>query len=117
MKDVKSPFPPKVTNGDKYGPAMEITEQAEADAWFERCVKHSMHCVPSLSRGEAEKMERENLGYYAGYCSTEVRARVERLFRCAHPFFGTIERNGPPDPQTAMNIGMAIGHALKLGKP
>jgi hypothetical protein len=31
-----------ITIGEKYGPAMEIKAQAEADAYFEQCVEHCM---------------------------------------------------------------------------
>lgn len=47
------------------------------------------------TREEAEQIERSNLGYYAGYHLDETRERVERLFRCAHPVFGSIAENGP----------------------
>lgn len=80
-----NPFPVKITIGDKYSPAMEITDQEAADAYFERLVAHSMLWH---SRDEAERIERINLGYYAGYYSHETRLRVEKLFRCAHPVFG-----------------------------
>lgn len=55
-------FPGDVTIGDKYGPAMSITDQAAADAYFERCVRHTMR-VGGLGREEAEQVERQNLGY------------------------------------------------------
>ena len=43
MKDNGGPaFEDQVTISDKYGPAMEITDQEEADAYFEACVKHCM---------------------------------------------------------------------------
>ena len=86
------PFPKQVTYGDKYGPAMTITDQALADAYFERCVAHTMSF--DHSRLTAEAIERENLGYYAGYYDNETRQRVERLFRCAHPVFGKIAERG-----------------------
>lgn len=84
-------FPHDMTIGEKYEPAMLITEQAEADAYFERCVEHTMR-VHGSGRAEAEKLERANLGYYAGYGFD--RERVERLFRCAHPVFGSVAENG-----------------------
>ena len=84
--DTQTDFPLKVTNGDKYGPAMEITDQVEADAYFEKCVRHMMS--QGRSRDKAEQIERSNLGYYSGYYSNETMARVQRLFRCAHPVFG-----------------------------
>lgn len=101
------------THGEKYGPAMEITDQAAADAYFEECVKHTLsHHKPPITRQQAESIERQNLGYFAGYYSSETRERVERLFKCAHPFFGPIAVNGPPAPETAFNIGAALGQAM-----
>ena len=54
-----------ITINEKYGPAMKMTEQAEADAYFEECVQHCMSF--GRTREEAEKIERGNLGYYGGY--------------------------------------------------
>jgi hypothetical protein len=83
----KPNFPDVLTIGEKYGPAMELTEQADADLYFEACVEHQMR-AGGYPRAEAEAIERANLGYYAGYYTREIQVRVERLFRCAHPVFG-----------------------------
>lgn len=99
-------FPKEVTIGDKYGPAMEIAEQSEADEYFDACVTHSMEAF-GHSREEAEKIERMNLGYYAGYYSSETRERVERLFRCAHPVFGAITEIAPPTDHEAQACARA----------
>lgn len=80
-----------ITIGEKYAPAMDITDQEVADAYFEACVQHTMDW--GKSREEAENTERENLGYYAGYYGNETRERVERLFGCAHPVFGAISKD------------------------
>lgn len=103
-------FPRKISIGDKYGPAMKITGQAEADEYFERLVDHAMRF--GKTRAEAEALERSNLGYFAGYDSHETRLRVEKLFRCEHPFFGPAVK-GPPTPEQALNIGLALGRAMK----
>ncbi len=103
-------FPDRITIGDKYGPAMNITDQAAADAYFERCVAHTMTRF-GKSRDEAEVIERANLGYYAGYCSDEIREQVERLFHCAHPFFGAIATHGAPTAEHAFRTGVEIGKA------
>lgn len=86
-------FPDLITMKDKYGPAMEITDQEEADAYFEACVEHGRRF--NLSREESEKIQRQNLAYYAGYYDRETRIRVERLFHCAHPVFGKAEVSVP----------------------
>jgi hypothetical protein len=97
-------LPERITIGDKYDPAMRMTEQAEADAYFERCVEHTMRFGKSLA--EAESIERANLGYFAGYYDAETRARVERLFRCAHPIFGAIAERGQPTAAEALAAGV-----------
>lgn len=51
----------EITIGEKYRPAMEITDAAEAQRYFEECVAHCM-CF-GRSREEAERIERCNLGY------------------------------------------------------
>jgi hypothetical protein len=94
---MSDPFPEKMKYGDKYGPAMEITDQAEADAYFEKCVQHMMtYSDEYKTREAAEAVERTNLGYYAGYYGSDTRERVEKLFRCSHPVFGSIKENGAP---------------------
>lgn len=97
------PMPEHITIGDKYGPAMEIADQIEADAYFERCVAHTM--TFGRSREEAESIERQNLGYYAGYYRDETRARVEKLFQCSHPVFGAIAEVGAPTSMEAISAG------------
>lgn len=77
-------LPEKLTIGEAYRPAMNLTEQADADAYFERLVERQMR-VFGRTPAEAEDIERSNLGYYAGYYDHETRIRVERLFACRHP--------------------------------
>jgi len=93
-----------ITTGEKYGPAMEITDPDKAAEYFEACVVHCMSF--GTSRDEAEKIERANLGFVAGYYDNETRARVESLFSCEHPVFGSIEKNGPPTAHEAFAAGV-----------
>lgn len=104
-------FPKIITIGEKYGPAMEITDQTEADEYFERCVEHSM--TFGHDRAKAEQIERSNLGYYAGYYDTETRARVEKFFKCSHPIFGKIGEQGQPDMAEVFDIGLQLGKDLR----
>ncbi len=110
-------FSDKMTIGEKYDPAMSITDQAEADAYFERCVEHTMRVglkdKKPLTREEAEDIERQNLGYYAGYCSNETREQVERLFRCKHPVFGSVKENGAPTAFDALVAGVKRGAGVR----
>jgi hypothetical protein len=99
------PLPKKITIGEKYRPAMKIEDQAEADAYFELCVQHTMTYgaaheeAESVPREEAESIERQNLGYYAGYYSCETGERVGRLFKTQHPIFG----KSTPTPKEAFD--------------
>lgn len=110
-------IPWKITIRDKYGPAMEMKTKAEADAYFAKLVEHNCRCQDIEGKEpdevEAVRVEKINLGYYAGYYDQETRARVEELFDCAHPYFGKLAMNGPPSPETAYNIGAAIGGAMR----
>jgi hypothetical protein len=77
-----------ITNGDKYNPAMKLTDEQEAKEYFDLCVQHCMSFGKTLE--EAESIERQNLGYWAGYYDNETRERVERLFGAEHPIFGSV---------------------------
>lgn len=101
-------IPSNATYQQKYGPAMQLQSEAEAAEYFEACVTHCMR--HGHSREEAERIERMNLGYYAGYYDDDTRRRVERLFRCAHPVFGSIEQKGPPTPEQALAAGKAMAN-------
>lgn len=108
MKGIQmTELPHNITIGEKYGPAMEITDANEAKAYFEKCVRHCM--THGATREKAELIERENLGYYAGYYSNGTRRQVEKLFGCEHPYFGKIAEQGPPSPEVAFAMGKAIG--------
>jgi len=99
-----------ITLGEKYDPAMQITDQSKADAYFEECVQHNLEARRMRGepedRREAERIERSNLGYYAGYYDNETRERVERLFKCSHPVFGSIAENGAPSAEQAFAAGV-----------
>lgn len=97
-----------MTIGELYDPAMEITDQAAADLYFQRLVSQCMERF-GKSRAEAIEIQKANLGYYAGYYDNETRERVERLFNCAHPVFGSIAKSGPPTPEQAFNAGVKAG--------
>ena len=94
----------RMTIGEAYEPAMEMKDEALAHAYFEALVERHMR-VFGTSREEAERTEKANLGYYAGYYDNETRRRVERLFRCAHPVFGEIAKVGAPTPEEALKAG------------
>jgi len=98
-------FPDKISIGDKYGPAMKITDQAEAAAYFEACVEHCMRF--DRTQEEAETIEKSNLGYFAGYYDHATRQQVERIFQCYHPVFGKAGTT-PVSPEEALAAGKAM---------
>lgn len=91
------------TIGETYKPAMEMTDPDEAAAYFEELVRWSMQ-AGKVDRPRAEVIQRANLGYFAGYYDNDTRLRVERLFKCSHPVFGTAV-DGAPTAQEAFEMG------------
>lgn len=92
--------------GELLRTAMEAQTQDQADAMFGILVAESM--MAGKSEAEALELTRGNLGYFAGYYSHEVRERVERLYKCEHPVFGSIAKNGPPTPEAALEAGIEL---------
>lgn len=93
-----------MTTGDALRPAMTITDPDEAKEYFEAYVQ-SLVDNYGQPRDEAESVVRQNLGYWAGYYDNETRERVERLFSCAHPVFGSITNRGTPTAEESLAMG------------
>ena len=106
-------LPDTISWQEKYDPAMVLTDQTQADAYFEACVEHHLRLLPERSREEAERIERQNLGYWAAYYGDETRYRVERLYACAHPYFGAIAQKGAPTMEEAFAAGVRLGKRLR----
>jgi len=117
MVTILREFRDSIPYGEKYGPAMKIEDQDEANIYFAYCVRHQMRLVQrngrKINQQEAEAIERENLAYWAGYSDDETRKRVERLFKTKHPIFGAIAESGSMDPGKAFEIGMKAGKAAR----
>jgi hypothetical protein len=107
-----TPLTKEMTYHETLDPAMQITDQTEADQYFEALVVRLMTFFEK-TRKEAESITKTNLGYYAGYYNAETRERVERLFHCEHPYFGKIAEKGPPSADEAFNIGRKLGEEMK----
>jgi len=98
-------LPKDLTMGECYEPAMKRTDPEEAKkylaALIERGVKHF-----GQTPEEAERIQKESLGYYAGYYDTETMVRVHKLFSCEHPVFGKVESQADlPSPKEAFEMG------------
>jgi hypothetical protein len=95
-----------LTYGEALSPAMEITDEADAQQYLNDYIAYTQkHLDKNPSDKTASEIARINLGYYAGYYSHDVRARVEKLFNCSHPVFGSIKEKGVPTPEEAFNAG------------
>lgn len=97
-------------------PTINITDKEDAKQYFEAYVAFlqaelDLHPEKEHSRS-AEEIANHNIGYYAGYYGNEVRARVEELFECEHPVFGSIKEKGPVNPSEAFWIGYHMGGEL-----
>ena len=80
-----------LTYEETLGPAMEITDRADAEQYLAAYVAFIQEALDAEPRSDgltAAEIASQNLGYYAGYYSRETRERVERLFNCAHPILG-----------------------------
>ena len=89
--------------------AMKITDPEDAKQYLAEYIKHiekNQELQPNDSeKSSAESIAKANLGYYAGYYDNYTRERVERLFCCSHPVFGSIKENGIPTSQEAFDMG------------
>lgn len=102
-------MPDKITIQDKYGPAMEIKDQQLANEYLAVCVEHTMRQRNGLTLKEAMSIEKQNLGYFAGYYADETRERVERLFKTEHPVFGPIATARELTPEQVFEMGHQMG--------
>lgn len=109
----------KCTYGDILGPAMKITDPDDAKQYLESYVEYLIpHVIENNENAtdefiytESVNIAKRNLGYYAGYYDNETRKRVEKLFECSHPIFGSIEDNGEISAELAFELGKK--HAIK----
>lgn len=85
-----------LTYGEALRPAMLITDKEEAMQYKRDYIAHIQQALDANPRSDgvtAEEIANTNIAYWSGYCSLEVQARVEELFECVHPVFGSIKDN------------------------
>ena len=97
-----------MTYSDLYGPLSEIRTKQQADEYFEFLVSWRTKEF-SMPRDEAERIERNNVGYWTGYLDEATARRVMELFQVEHPFFGTEF----PSLDEAFEIGVRAGTAAR----
>jgi hypothetical protein len=92
--------------------AMDIKDKEDADQYLVEYISYIQSEIdkcPERIHDNAEKIAKSNLGYFAGYYSNETRERVEKLFCCAHPIFGSVKENGIPTNEQAFEMGKVYG--------
>lgn len=101
-----------LTYSECLSPAMKITEQADADQYkldYVSFIQGYLDKEPRDDSMTAEQIANANIGYFAGYYDDKTRERVERLFKCSHPVFGSIKTNGAPTTEKAFTMGVIAG--------
>ena len=54
----------------------------------------------------------QNIGYWSGYYGPEKMAKIQEVFKTAHPIFGRMQ----PTQTEAFEAGVAIGRKAKEGE-
>lgn len=102
MKNRFKPLRKDATTGDIYDRAMKLKTKEEAKDYLERLVELGMS--HGQTREEALRIQKANLGYWAGYYDPRTAKRVFSLFEAAHPVFGTTY----PGPEEAIKKGVEL---------
>lgn len=92
--------------------AMKITDEADAQQYLADYVAYIQTALDKEPRKDgvtAAQIAASNLGYFAGYYDDKTRERVERLFKCQHPIFGSIAQVGAPTAEEAFEAGKRMG--------
>jgi hypothetical protein len=97
-----------LTYGDCLDPIFKIKDKEDALQYkraYIEYMENEFKTYPNTSAKSAEEIANHNIGYYAGYGSNDDRERIEELFECSHPIFGSVKENGVPTAKEAFNLG------------
>jgi len=95
-----------LTYGECLSPAMEIKDLKEAQQYLKDYADWIQTDLDEKgSTDNAMDIAKHNLGYFAGYYSDEVRKRIETLFMCEHPLFGSIKKMVVPLQNKPLKLG------------
>lgn len=92
--------------GEALDPIFKIFDKEDALQYKKAYINFTKKFTKDIK--EAEKVVNANIGYYAGYGSHEDRKRIEELFECSHPVFGSIKENGVPTAKQAFEAGKKL---------
>lgn len=98
-------LPERMTIGEMYAPAVKLTTKDEARDYFLRLVEWGV-TFHGQTPDQAAEIQKQSLGYYAGYYDSATAKRIWDLFECAHPVFGTKY----PAPDEALQAGRDLGN-------
>ena len=87
-----------------YEKAMQVEGEIDARSIYLQLLNKEMKILPL--KLEADRIVRKNLGYFAAFYDQSTRERVEKLFRCVHPFLGSCEKHW--EPAEILEIGMRV---------
>jgi hypothetical protein len=90
-------------------PIFKITDKGDAMQYkqaYVAFIQKELVASPRNDTMTAEQIANANIGYYAGYGSNDDRARIEELFECSHPVFGSVTKNGIPSGKEALKCGL-----------
>lgn len=106
-----------LTYSETLAPTIQIKDKAEAMQYLKDYIvylqQHIDNSIINGKYGSVEEMAKHNIGYYAGYYSSDDRLRVEDLFECEHPYFGKA-KNGLPTVDQALKMGIELGKKQRL---
>lgn len=94
-----------LTYGECLDPIFKITDKADAMQYKNAYIEFTENHIKENEPLSALQIVNSNIGYYAGYGSNEDRKRIEELFECSHPVFGSVKENGVPTGKEAFECG------------
>lgn len=96
-----------------YEAAMHLETEEQAEAWLDKISAEYLQNNP-LAEPEATRTKfRESAAYYAGYFGQDTRARVERIFKTAHPILGAWDRPDPLSIPDIIKLGFEFGQRVR----
>ena len=102
------------TMGEVFDKALQLAKEnkEEAKNFFKLYIEHILENNDEVySLKEAEKIAKENFGYFAGYYNPEVCDIIYKTYQCSHPIFG--DKPFSVSAEDAYKKGLEIDNKLK----
>lgn len=91
------------TDRAKYGPAMRVRTQQQADRYLQECIEHRLALSPGLSAELAEAVERQQILYYLAHCDDVVRDQLAKFYEKPN-MTALAELEGEPSPEQVASL-------------